>query len=204
MAASSRKACCRGCRWSPTARPSMVVTSLFPTTPICVRQERLATPSMRTVHAPHWPSPQPYLVPVRSSWSRRTLSKVHWESASILRTAPFTFICVIFVIKLPARRAGFGDVALLSCGWLWARVENFLSFVLWKLRRFLYFVQNRVEIVVLKGSGSMKEGLNYRERGSSSMQDQDCGQGGTRSVFFFDALQISLIHSRKKSSTLRE
>jgi len=28
---------------------------------------------------------------------------------------------------------------------LWPRVENLPSFVLWKLRRFLYFVQNRVE-----------------------------------------------------------
>ena len=27
-----------------------------------------------------------------------------------------------------------------------ARVENLPSFVLWKLRRFLYFVQNRVEL----------------------------------------------------------
>ena len=30
--------------------------------------------------------------------------------------------------------------------WLWPRVENLPSFVLWKLRRFLYFVQNRVEM----------------------------------------------------------
>ena len=29
--------------------------------------------------------------------------------------------------------------------WLWPRVENLPSFVLWKLGRFLYFVQNRVE-----------------------------------------------------------
>jgi hypothetical protein len=30
--------------------------------------------------------------------------------------------------------------------WLWPRVEIRLSFVFWKLRRFLYFVQNRVEM----------------------------------------------------------
>src|SRR5437660_11571845 len=33
-------------------------------------QERWACPSMRTVQAPHWPSPHPYLVPVRSRWSQ--------------------------------------------------------------------------------------------------------------------------------------
>jgi len=30
--------------------------------------------------------------------------------------------------------------------WLWPRVEIHLSFVFWKLRRILYFVQNRVEM----------------------------------------------------------
>ena len=34
-------------------------------------QERIATPSTCTVQAPHWAMPQPYLVPVRPTCSRR-------------------------------------------------------------------------------------------------------------------------------------
>jgi hypothetical protein len=77
-----------------------------------------------------------------------------------------------------------------------------------KLRRFLPFAQNRAEIVVLwwklKGSRSMKEGLNHRESGSSSAERQTCGQGGAGSFYFSDALLVSRIQPRKKSSTLRE
>jgi hypothetical protein len=50
----------------------------------------------------------------------------------------------------------------------------------------------------------MKEALNYRGRGSSSMEEESCGHGGAGSFSFFDALEISLIQSRKKRSTLRE
>ena len=35
----------------------------------------VARPSIRTVHAPHWPSPQLYLVPVRLSLFLKTESK---------------------------------------------------------------------------------------------------------------------------------
>ena len=35
-------------------------------------QERIASPSIWTVQAPHWAMPQPYLVPVRPSVSRST------------------------------------------------------------------------------------------------------------------------------------
>ena len=34
--------------------------------------DRVATPSICTVQAPHWAMPQPYLVPVRPSVSRNT------------------------------------------------------------------------------------------------------------------------------------
>ena len=37
-------------------------------------QERVATPSICTVQAPHWATPQPYLVPVMPSVSRNTQS----------------------------------------------------------------------------------------------------------------------------------
>src|SRR2546430_11290614 len=56
-------------------------------------------PSIRTVQAPHWPSPQPYLVPVRSVCSRRTESKVDCASASTGRFAPFTSRLEILAIK---------------------------------------------------------------------------------------------------------
>src|SRR5438105_2140853 len=42
--------------------------------PAQVSQERVGTPSTNTVQAPHWPSPQPYLAPVKSRSSRNTLS----------------------------------------------------------------------------------------------------------------------------------
>jgi nicotinamidase-related amidase len=42
----------------------MVVICLAPTVPTGTWQERVATPSMCTVQAPHWAMPQPYLVPV--------------------------------------------------------------------------------------------------------------------------------------------
>ena len=41
----------------------------------CV-QERIGLPSISTVQAPQRPSPQPYLQPVRSRSSRRTLSRL--------------------------------------------------------------------------------------------------------------------------------
>src|SRR5258708_35725400 len=37
-------------------------------------QERRGVPFSKMVHAPHWPSPQPYLVPVRPSSSRNAES----------------------------------------------------------------------------------------------------------------------------------
>src|SRR5689334_21224454 len=52
----------------------MVVMFLSAALPTGATHERAGLPSMITVHAPQRPSPQPYFVPVRSSWSRRTLS----------------------------------------------------------------------------------------------------------------------------------
>ena len=50
----------------------MVVMALPLATETGSWQERTATPSRCTVHAPHEPMPQPYFVPVRSSPSRST------------------------------------------------------------------------------------------------------------------------------------
>src|SRR5688500_7371639 len=53
----------------------MVVISCDAATLIGVTHERAALPSISTVQAPHMPMPQPYLVPVRRSLSRRNHSK---------------------------------------------------------------------------------------------------------------------------------
>src|SRR5215469_18763050 len=88
IAPSSRKACWTGCRWSPLASPSMVIVDLSATVLTGIWQERRAFPSTSTVHAPHCPSPQPYLLPVRSNCSRKTESRVASGSASTLKVWP--------------------------------------------------------------------------------------------------------------------
>src|SRR6187401_167245 len=45
---------------------------------------------MRTVHAPHCPSPQPYFVPVRSRRLRRTARSASSAGASTLSGFPLT------------------------------------------------------------------------------------------------------------------
>src|SRR5437762_1127222 len=72
----------------------MVVMAFSAHVPTAVTQERVALPSIKTVHAPHRPSPQPYLLPVRSRSSRRTLSRLRSESAVMERWAPLTSICL--------------------------------------------------------------------------------------------------------------
>ncbi len=52
--------------------PSIVITSEPSTLEIGVTQERRVGPSRCTVQAPHWATPQPYLVPVSFSKSRMT------------------------------------------------------------------------------------------------------------------------------------
>src|SRR5262249_59458196 len=56
-----------------------------------VVQERTGLPSTSTVHAPHLASPQPYLLPVRSSSSRRTPSRLRPPSASTFWRTPLTW-----------------------------------------------------------------------------------------------------------------
>src|SRR5689334_5705857 len=84
------KACCSGCSAPSFARPSIVVISAPCFMTASVRQELILLPSTNTVHAPHWPWSQPFLVPVRSRWSRSaSRSVVHGASLSCLAT-PFT------------------------------------------------------------------------------------------------------------------
>src|SRR5262249_42372894 len=68
----------------------MVVVDLPCASEARIWQDLTGWPSTSTVHAPHCPSPQPYLVPVRSSLSRRTVSRVSDGAASTSRAAPLT------------------------------------------------------------------------------------------------------------------
>ena len=56
-------------------KPSLVVMACPETDAAFTIHDRTGLPSRRTVQAPHWPSPQPYLAPVSSSCSRNTLEQ---------------------------------------------------------------------------------------------------------------------------------
>src|SRR5713226_3966868 len=60
------------------------------TAAIGVTHERVATPLMCTVHAPHCAMPQPNLVPVRPSVSRSTQSSGVSGLSVMLRALPLT------------------------------------------------------------------------------------------------------------------
>src|SRR5688572_17948671 len=83
----------------------MVVTSLPAARETGATQERTASPSMCTVHAPHCAMPQPYLVPVSPRLSRSTHNNGVVDSTS-------TFTRRLFTEKEITRRA------LLGRGWL--------------------------------------------------------------------------------------
>src|SRR5258706_10922162 len=70
--------------------------------------ERVACPSKRTVHAPHWPSPHPYLLPVSLRSLRSTLSRLVAESTSMVSFFPLT----LRVVTLPIRTSGVFDFPL--------------------------------------------------------------------------------------------
>src|SRR5215475_5745892 len=70
----------------------MVVIFLLATEFNGTWQERVATPSMCTVQAPHWAMPQPYLVPVMPSVSRSTQRSGVRGSALAWTDLPLTLI----------------------------------------------------------------------------------------------------------------
>src|SRR5262249_3521219 len=70
----------------------MVVTLDVPIESIGVMQERVAFPSMGTVHAPHSALPQPNFVPVMPSTSRSTHNSGVSPSTSAARLTPLTSI----------------------------------------------------------------------------------------------------------------
>src|SRR6266566_8793754 len=69
-------ASCTGCRPPSPDKPSIVVTSRPSHCAASVRHDKTRLPSTSTVHAPHAPWSQLFLVPVRSSRSRSASSNV--------------------------------------------------------------------------------------------------------------------------------
>src|SRR5262252_1135358 len=84
-------------------------------------QDRVGFPSINTVQAPHWPSPQPYLLPVKSRSSRKTLSRLLSASASMRRLLPFTLISLILSIGAPPCLVGLTRPAELAGRYLRGR-----------------------------------------------------------------------------------
>src|SRR5688572_3810695 len=68
----------------------MVATCRVPTVDTLVRQARVAVPFTRTVQAPHWPTPQPNLVPFILRTSRSTHSRGMSGGTSTVCVRPFT------------------------------------------------------------------------------------------------------------------
>src|SRR5690606_37314106 len=93
-APASIHACCSGCGFSSSPRPSIVVTSLPATAESGVTQARPGLPSMSTVQAPHSVMPQPYFVPFIFRSSRSTQSRV---ASSLTGTVCSCPLMVIFV-----------------------------------------------------------------------------------------------------------
>src|SRR5688500_9495503 len=87
---SSIHACCSGCSLPPVASPSSVVISAPATADTGRMHERTASPLMRTVHAPHWPRPQPNRGPCRSRSLRRTYKRGVAGSTSTVCVFPLT------------------------------------------------------------------------------------------------------------------
>ena len=73
----------------PSARPSTVVTSPPSASTAMTRHESTITPFSRTVHAPHSPTRQHSLVPVRSRSSRSASSSVWCSATDTERGWPF-------------------------------------------------------------------------------------------------------------------
>jgi hypothetical protein len=92
---SSSQARCTGCELS--GRQALDGDDLCSgvTAPTGRLHERVAAPSMWTVQAPHWATPQPYLVPVSPSCSRMNQSRGVFSSASASTTRPLTLSLAI-------------------------------------------------------------------------------------------------------------
>src|SRR5579863_2569246 len=83
----------------------MVVTCFAPSVPIRTWHDRVGTPSICTVQAPHWAIPQPYLVPVSPIVSRNTQSSGVSGSTSTSYDLPLTESVVISSFRDCDRKA---------------------------------------------------------------------------------------------------
>src|SRR5690606_11672165 len=88
MAWRSMNACCSACGRSSAPRPSTVVMRLPSTAQTGVSQACTGRPSMRTLHAPHDPAPQPNRGPFNPQACRNTDRRGDAASASTDRTTP--------------------------------------------------------------------------------------------------------------------
>src|SRR5664279_4600084 len=91
----------------------MVRRSFLSASPTGVTQEATLLPFNSTVQARHWPSPQPYLVPVSFKSSRKTSSKGRCGSVVTVRDCPLTVKVMVESIRqmrsVPARYAWFRE-----------------------------------------------------------------------------------------------
>jgi hypothetical protein len=85
---ASTNAACTAWRCPSRANPSTVATALPSSVSRSTMQARTATPSQSTVHAPHCPSPHPYLAPVRRRSSRSASSSVRPDGSSSVCSVP--------------------------------------------------------------------------------------------------------------------
>src|SRR5690606_26518782 len=86
---TSCQASCAGCVPSGE-RPSMVVIGTLAAAETGIRHDRMGWPPRWTVQAPHWPMPQPYLVPRSASTSRSTQRRGMSGGTSTVAGCPLT------------------------------------------------------------------------------------------------------------------
>src|SRR5215471_14240947 len=109
-------ACWRGCNAPFLASPSMVVTVAPSFMTASTRHALTRRPSTSTVQAPHWPWSQPFLVPVRSKWSRSASSKVVHGASSSCFKVPFTVSAIVIFL-------GKGVGVAIVCAQLFLQTE---------------------------------------------------------------------------------
>src|ERR1039457_329874 len=81
-------------------RPSIVTRSRPSQSAANIRQEFTVNPSTRTVQAPHSPSPQAYLVPVRSIRSRSISRVLIWAETVTRLSTPFNLNMMLTVADM--------------------------------------------------------------------------------------------------------
>src|SRR5262245_5965354 len=80
--------------------PSMVtILSLCFTSLTSIEHERCTSPLMCTEHAPHWPMPQPYLVPVSPACSRKAQRR--GVSPSTVRSTDLPLMFSLATLNFP-------------------------------------------------------------------------------------------------------